>query len=275
MYFLFQENHTERYHIEEQSLDEHSVNINRNVATPQSNSLRESRHRRSQNLPDLQEANINMKRAFTTLDNVFNKHNSDDDCDLFAKLIANRLRKLPERKRDDIMYKMYGLLHEASTLSRHANNQVVQSPPPLPTPTRASSTQQSLSIITSPQHIYTDQNNTDQDFSSVLSPHDYITQHTQSPSHSLYPLSAHEQVFVKQEPGTAMYNKMTIPTSKRIRILKNKRILAPNTSVSNNDTLKQSTSKQKNYIASTSINKDILSAAIKNTGIYDIQNIPP
>lgn len=62
----------------------------------------------------LDEAQKKMNEGFDTLNHALKekrgKRVEDDECDLYAKLLAKKLRKYPERMRDRIMYKVDGLL---------------------------------------------------------------------------------------------------------------------------------------------------------------------
>ncbi|CAB3229550.1 unnamed protein product [Arctia plantaginis] len=71
--------------------------------------------RRSQNPPELQEANKHMNIAFSTLNSVLQskKHQEDkenDDAGLFCKLLAKQLRDFPKEERDELMYEIHGLI---------------------------------------------------------------------------------------------------------------------------------------------------------------------
>lgn len=53
-----------------------------------------------------------MKEAFDTLKNVLTKRvheNEEDEYDLFAKMLAKKLRKLPEQERELFMYEIDGM----------------------------------------------------------------------------------------------------------------------------------------------------------------------
>ncbi|KAJ8915431.1 hypothetical protein NQ315_003192 [Exocentrus adspersus] len=67
--------------------------------------------RRRSNPPELVKAGRQMKEAFNMLHDVVNKKTiqEDDECDLFAKILAKRLRKLPENERQVMMYDIDGL----------------------------------------------------------------------------------------------------------------------------------------------------------------------
>ncbi|CAB3229489.1 unnamed protein product [Arctia plantaginis] len=71
--------------------------------------------RRSQNPPELQEANKHMNIAFSTLNSELQskKHQEDkenDDTGLFCKLLAKQLRDFPKEERDELMYEIHGLI---------------------------------------------------------------------------------------------------------------------------------------------------------------------
>lgn len=59
----------------------------------------------------LDEAQKKISESFDTLNHVLKgKKVEDDECDVYGKLLAKKLRKYPGRMRDIIMYKIDGLL---------------------------------------------------------------------------------------------------------------------------------------------------------------------
>lgn len=57
------------------------------------------------------EADKKINDSFETLNNILKtKKKEEDECDVYASLLAKKLRKYPERMRDRIMYKIDGLL---------------------------------------------------------------------------------------------------------------------------------------------------------------------
>ncbi|KAG7300743.1 hypothetical protein JYU34_015069 [Plutella xylostella] len=90
--------------------------------------------RRSRNPPELQEASNEMKRAFSSLNSVLSskkqKIDSEDDCDLYGKLLAKRLRQFTDLEKQELMYEIDGLLLKKRQLSSRQNSSryVVQSP---------------------------------------------------------------------------------------------------------------------------------------------------
>ncbi|GBP28981.1 hypothetical protein EVAR_83881_1 [Eumeta japonica] len=90
--------------------------------------------RRSRNPPELQEASNEMKRAFSSLNSVLSskqqKIDSEDDCDLYGKLLAKRLRQFTDLEKQELMYEIDGLLLKKRQLSYRQNTgrYVVQSP---------------------------------------------------------------------------------------------------------------------------------------------------
>lgn len=59
----------------------------------------------------LDEAQKKINESFDTLNQVLKvKKVDEDECDVYAKLLAKKLRKYPERMRDQIMYKIDGFL---------------------------------------------------------------------------------------------------------------------------------------------------------------------
>ncbi|XP_025424207.1 uncharacterized protein LOC112693382 isoform X2 [Sipha flava] len=63
--------------------------------------------------PELQETGNQIKEAFKMLINVITKRTSDkedDEYDLFGKMLAKKIRKLPEHEREVFMYEIEGKL---------------------------------------------------------------------------------------------------------------------------------------------------------------------
>lgn len=59
----------------------------------------------------LDEAQKKINESFDTLNYVLTKKKEDEDeCDVYAKLLAKKLRKYPGRMRDQLMYKIDGFL---------------------------------------------------------------------------------------------------------------------------------------------------------------------
>lgn len=62
---------------------------------------------------ELQKAQNQIKEAFNTTKNVITKRTSDkeddDEYDLFGKMLAKKIRKLPEHEREIFMYEIQGL----------------------------------------------------------------------------------------------------------------------------------------------------------------------
>jgi hypothetical protein len=54
-----------------------------------------------------------MDQAFAILQEMAKK--DDDECDLFGKLIAKKLRKIPQPKRGQLMLELEGILLRAKT----------------------------------------------------------------------------------------------------------------------------------------------------------------
>lgn len=61
--------------------------------------------------PELQEAGNQMKEAFDMLKNAITKRakGDDDEYDLFGKMLAKKIRKLPENEREVFMYEIEGM----------------------------------------------------------------------------------------------------------------------------------------------------------------------
>lgn len=70
--------------------------------------------RRSVKPPELEKADKEMSKAFNTLNQaILNKDQQnkiEDDCDLYGRLLANKLRKYSDNERQEIMYDIDGLL---------------------------------------------------------------------------------------------------------------------------------------------------------------------
>lgn len=80
--------------------------------------------RRRSNPTELEEAGKQMKRAFSTLENCINNRKEEDECDLYAKIFAKKLRKLPENEREIFMYQIDGMFINRL---HHCNNQSLTS----------------------------------------------------------------------------------------------------------------------------------------------------
>ncbi|XP_048006247.1 uncharacterized protein LOC125241694 [Leguminivora glycinivorella] len=78
--------------------------------------------RRSKNPLELSEANREMKNAFNTLNKALEKNtrHEEDDCDLYGKLLAAKLRKFPDNEREDIMLEI-----DSMVMKRRRNIQTV------------------------------------------------------------------------------------------------------------------------------------------------------
>jgi len=61
-----------------------------------------------------------MKRAFSTLENCINNRKEEDEYDYYAKILAKKIRKLPENEREVFMYEVDGLY---INFLRRSNNQ--------------------------------------------------------------------------------------------------------------------------------------------------------
>ncbi|VEN61808.1 unnamed protein product, partial [Callosobruchus maculatus] len=74
--------------------------------------------------PELQQAQHLMSEAFSSLTNVLNKRQAEeDDCDLYGKLIAKKLRRFSEEERVLVMYEIDGIfLQHYSRSSIDENN---------------------------------------------------------------------------------------------------------------------------------------------------------
>ncbi|KAH9642782.1 hypothetical protein HF086_010435 [Spodoptera exigua] len=85
--------------------------------------------RRSVKPPELEKADKEMSKAFNTLNQaILNKdqqNKKEDDCDLYGRLLANKLRKYSDNERQDIMYDIDGLLLKRR---RNTSPQYVSSP---------------------------------------------------------------------------------------------------------------------------------------------------
>lgn len=93
-------------------------NITENISTvvPEQSNSAPSRPkptiRRHDSPPELEETGNQMKEAFKMLINGITKRTSDkedDEYDLFGKMLAKKIRKLPEHEREVFMYEVEGL----------------------------------------------------------------------------------------------------------------------------------------------------------------------
>ncbi|XP_028173206.1 uncharacterized protein LOC114362137 [Ostrinia furnacalis] len=85
--------------------------------------------RRSVKPPELEKADKKMSKAFNTLNQaILNKdqqNKKEDDCDLYGRLLASKLRKYSDNERQEIMYEIDGLLLKRR---RNCSPQYVSSP---------------------------------------------------------------------------------------------------------------------------------------------------
>lgn len=85
--------------------------------------------RRSVKPPELEKADKEMSKAFNTLNqamlNKDQQNKIEDDCDLYTRLLANKLRKYSDNERNEIMYEIDGLLLKRR---RNCSPQYVSSP---------------------------------------------------------------------------------------------------------------------------------------------------
>ncbi|KAI8432220.1 hypothetical protein MSG28_004670 [Choristoneura fumiferana] len=79
-----------------------------NESTRNKNASTSGQKKRRMNLDDAQ---TDLSNSFQILNNILsNKNHEEDDCDIYAKLLATKLRKYPDDLRQRIMYKIDGLL---------------------------------------------------------------------------------------------------------------------------------------------------------------------
>ncbi|CAH0730231.1 unnamed protein product, partial [Brenthis ino] len=115
-----------------------SVNEDRNIIinepTPEpSNTLQTNRRRK--NPPELIEAGKTMNKALNTLNAVLNQKSEnnfahqEDECDLYGRKLAKKLRKFPEHERVNVMYELDGTI--IRLLSRNTSHRHVTTPSPL------------------------------------------------------------------------------------------------------------------------------------------------
>lgn len=100
--------------------------------------------RRRENPPEqLHDAGIQMKEAFTTLRSAINKRSiEEDECDLFSRILAKKLRKLPEHERELFMYEIDGMF-----INRSRNLNPPQSNSPTHTSNQPSSSHSDYLVI--------------------------------------------------------------------------------------------------------------------------------
>lgn len=80
--------------------------------------------RRRDNPTELEEAVKQVKRALSTLENCINNSKEEDECDLYGKIFAKKLRKLPDNEREIFMYEINGMFVNRLL---HCNNQSLTS----------------------------------------------------------------------------------------------------------------------------------------------------
>jgi len=61
-----------------------------------------------------------MKREFSTLENCIKNRKEEDEYDCYAKILATKIRRLPENEREIFMYEVDGLY---INFLRRSNNQ--------------------------------------------------------------------------------------------------------------------------------------------------------
>jgi hypothetical protein len=83
-----------------------------------------------------------MKRAFNTLESVLNKKHEEDEYDLYGRILANKLRKLPENERELFMYDIDGMFVQRY---HRLNNPLLSSLQPTFSANKSSSTVTSFS----------------------------------------------------------------------------------------------------------------------------------
>lgn len=166
--------------------------------------IRQPSRRRGQIPPELQEAGHQMKESFSILKNVINKKQiEEDECDLYGKLLAKKLRKLSEDERQNFMYEIDGMYIQRyqsgrvnvspsspnfSHESQFSTNPPLTSPSESNVPTRSSSSNSAYSTINYPLqphsdlHIITRQPSTQ----SLLSPSEINVTTRPESSHSTH-----------------------------------------------------------------------------------------
>lgn len=79
--------------------------------------------RRSKNPTELQEVNDKMNTSFTALNEVLikkSKEISEDEWNLYGKLLAKKLRQFTELERAELMYEIDGLVLKKRAAKRHS-----------------------------------------------------------------------------------------------------------------------------------------------------------
>ncbi|XP_045495297.1 uncharacterized protein LOC123701491 [Colias croceus] len=158
---------------------------------PQTQTAPPTQKRRSKNPPELSEASKEVANAFNTLNRVLDNKILDDDCELYGKLLATKLRKFPQYEREEIMLEIDSMMIKRRRGSENTDS----------TNMNRSSTSQS-SYRSSPSPHY-------QPNSAQSIPPTYVTIPSQSPHLHL----RHSPQYVFNEPQT-----------QRIRILSNDKI---------------------------------------------------
>lgn len=123
--------------------DSTSTPVRRNSTPSLAVEVETNRHH--PNVPELQEAGSQIKEAFNMLHNFISIKSNDpqeDECDLFARILAKKLRKIPEQERELVMYEIDGMLLNR----KYANTPATSSgfidhscSPPTPSPNHSES----------------------------------------------------------------------------------------------------------------------------------------
>ncbi|KAF9405180.1 hypothetical protein HW555_013971 [Spodoptera exigua] len=165
-----------------EAIEENDINENRSQSM---NSQKDSDHsiRRRKTSSELVEAGNVVKEALATFKSTLKRNPSqpvqqEDDCDLYGKLLANKLRKLSEKNKLQLMHDIDGLY------LRYKCDDTVMSPSPPQRPGTSSST-----YSESPLHYgQANQNTHYQNRQAVMSPSPPQRPGTSSSTHSEPPL---------------------------------------------------------------------------------------
>lgn len=91
--------------------------------------------RRCKNPPELQQAGSFIKESLANLNQALCRNNpqeKEDDCDRYGKILANKLRQLPEDERLIFMHQIDGMFIQRRRLSRLSSPIFVSTPSPSP-----------------------------------------------------------------------------------------------------------------------------------------------
>ncbi|CAH1998796.1 unnamed protein product [Acanthoscelides obtectus] len=75
--------------------------------------VNQNRKRKKSDEPELKTAKRQMLEAIETIFKNIDQKKEEDDCELYARLLARRIRQIPERRRESLMLEIDGLVMKA------------------------------------------------------------------------------------------------------------------------------------------------------------------